>query len=61
MIGIFKAMTLAYMPSSWITLIAYAMLMCVAGFFVHVIVMTNTSEKHRIKVKIVKMINKNAK
>lgn len=61
MIGIFKAMTLAYMPSSWITLIAYAMLMCVAGFFVHVIVMTNMSEKHRIKVQIVKMINKNAK
>ena len=54
-------MTLAYMPSSWITLIAYAMLMCVAGFFVHVIVMTNMSEKYRIKAKIVKMINKNAK
>lgn len=58
MIVVFKLMTIAYMPDSWITLIMAALVMCVVGFIIHVLIMTNKEEKVKIKNKILKLIKR---
>lgn len=54
MIIVFKAMTLVYMPTGWISLIADALVMVVVGFVIHVLIMTNKEEKRRLLKKITK-------
>lgn len=58
MIVVFKLMSKVYMPDSWITLILTALVMCVLGLFIHVLVMTNHEEKNKIKSKILTIVKK---
>ena len=54
MIFAFKAVTLIYMPTGWISLIASALVMVVIGAIIHVLVMTDKTEKQKIRKKIFK-------
>ena len=48
MVMVFKVMAMIYMPSSWLTLIAVAMVMVGVGAVIHVVIMTNKEEKQKI-------------
>ncbi|MEE1027728.1 MAG: glycosyltransferase [Agathobacter sp.] len=54
MIVVFKAVTLVYMPTGWISLISTALVMVVVGALIHVLVMTDKAEKQKIRKKIFK-------
>ena len=55
MIVVFKAVTLVYMPTGWISLISTALVMVVVGALIHVLVMTDKAEKQKIRKKIFKV------
>lgn len=56
MVIVFKAMSMIYMPGSWLTLIAVVMVMVVIGAFIHVAIMTNKEEKKKIMSKLLKKV-----